>query len=75
MEFTGTYYNCLDCGHIWDYDDDACPECGCHNETELNAKEVNKRARQLLIIRDFNKNQIGKRLIEMLKSHDDFKSN
>lgn len=27
-EFTDQYYKCENCKHIWDYDDDACPECG-----------------------------------------------
>jgi len=39
-EFTGDYEHCLNCGHTWDYQDDACPECGAKDITTLNAKEV-----------------------------------
>lgn len=70
-EFTGNYYECSKCKHITDYSDSHCSECGSQNETELNAKEVMQKANILLIIRDFEKNKIGKSLIEMLKKHDD----
>ena len=39
-EFTGDYQHCLNCGHTWDYEDDACPECGSSDLTTLNAREV-----------------------------------
>lgn len=71
MEFTGSYFECTNCNHIVDYSDTHCPECGSQEETELNAKEVKQKANQLLIIRDFNKNKIGKRLLNMLELHDD----
>ena len=70
--FTGTYYQCNDCKHITDYADSHCPNCGSQDETDINANEVKLIAGQLLIIRDFNKNQIGHKLIEMLKTHDDY---
>ena len=46
-------------------------ECGSQDETELNANDVYKKANQLLIIRDYEKNKIGRRLLKMLESHDD----
>lgn len=70
--FTGSYYQCNDCKNIIDYADSHCPNCGSQDETELNANEVKQIADQLLIIRDYLKNQIGHRLIKMLKRHDDF---
>ena len=71
QEFTGSYFKCNKCNHIIDYSDSHCPECGSQDETELNAKEVHQIANQLLIIRCFNKNKIGRRLIKMLELHDD----
>jgi hypothetical protein len=35
MEFSGTYYKCTKCKHVWAYDDDACPECGCKEITDV----------------------------------------
>ena len=72
-EFTGSYFECKKCNHIIDYSDSHCPECGSQDETELNASEVQQKANQLLIIRDYNKNLIGKRLLKMLELHDDLK--
>ena len=39
MEFTGNYYKCNECNHIWDFMG-ICPNCGKDNQTDLNAKEV-----------------------------------
>lgn len=72
MEHTGSYYQCNKCKDIIDYSDSHCTNCGSQDETELNANEVKQIAEQLLIIRDANKNQIGRNLIIMLKSHDDY---
>lgn len=58
MEFTGDYYKCNDCGHIWDYMD-ICPNCGKDDTYTLNAHEVN---------------EISERLINMLKLHADYRS-
>ena len=41
MEFTGDYNRCMDCGHIYDYND-SCPECGGCEIEDLNANEVKK---------------------------------
>jgi predicted RNA-binding Zn-ribbon protein involved in translation (DUF1610 family) len=38
-EFTGDYYQCNSCGHIWDYND-VCPNCGKQKVTTLNAIEL-----------------------------------
>lgn len=73
MEFTGSYYQCNDCGHIIDYSDSHCPKCGSQDETELNAKEVNIIANLLMIVRDFTKNVEGRKIRKMLASHDDLK--
>jgi len=72
MEHSGSYYQCDNCTNIIDYNDSHCPNCGSQDETELNANEVKFIAEGLLIIRDYNKNKIGRKLIEMLKSHDDY---
>lgn len=53
MEFTGDYFKCESCGHIYDYND-VCPVCGKDCITELNAKEVN---------------EIVDRIIDMLERH------
>lgn len=71
MEYIGTYYQCNKCKHIIDYSDSHCPECGNQDETEINAKEVNRVANLCLIPRDFKLNEIGKNLLKMLESHDD----
>ena len=71
MGFTGSYFECKKCKHIIDYSDSHCPECGGQDEIDLNAIEVKKIAIQLLMIRDFNKNKIGERLLNMLELHDD----
>ena len=65
MEFTGTYYQCLDCLHIIDYSDSNCPECGSQNETELNANEV-------LMNAETQTEKEWFRLVKMLELHDDF---
>ena len=51
IEKTGTNYKCLECNHIWNYQDDACPNCGgifkdTHHDLRipmktLTAKETN----------------------------------
>ena len=67
MEFTGTYYQCLDCLHIIDYSDSHCPECGSRDGTDLNANEV-------LMSAESQTEKERNRLIKMLKSHDDLKA-
>lgn len=39
VEFTGSYYRCLKCEHIYDYND-LCPECGSSDVEDINASEV-----------------------------------
>jgi hypothetical protein len=39
-EFKGSYYLCDKCIHIWDYEDDSCPNCGCKKTEEINSKQV-----------------------------------
>ena len=40
-EFTGTYGHCYDCGHTWDWDDDACPNCGSKDNIDgMTAGEI-----------------------------------
>lgn len=73
MEFTGSYYQCENCGHIIDYMDSHCPECGSQEEQELNASEVQQHAELLLSVRDYFKNMEGNRLLRMLQSHGDLK--
>lgn len=63
MEFTGTYYQCIDCNHIWDYEDSHCPECGSEKETDLSPNEIKNISRQMIIK--------GYALISMLENHDD----
>lgn len=60
-EFTGDYYKCQDCNHIWDYIDTCCPECGSENEETINAKEVRQEASQL--------DYLSSKLIDMVESH------
>jgi len=38
-EFTGDYYKCNSCGHIWDYMD-ICPNCGLDNMETINVDEI-----------------------------------
>ena len=59
-EFTGDYYKCNECSHIWDFID-ICPNCGKDNQVDLNANEVNEYANTL-----FNK---AERLKSMLQLH------
>ena len=54
-EFTGDYYKCKYCGHIWDFMD-VCPNCGEWKMNTLNPNEVKEEA---------------KRLIDMLDAHGD----
>lgn len=63
MEFTGTYYQCVECDDIWDYSDSHCPNCGAQNETEISVREIKTVSNNLIIK--------GYRLIEMLKNHGD----
>ena len=65
MEFTGSYYQCLDCLHIIDYSDSHCPECGSQDEIELNANEVIMSAESQTV-------EEQKRLKQMLQLHDDW---
>lgn len=64
MEYTGTYYNCLDCEHIWDYNDDACPNCGSKQMIDINPNEIKS------IIEDQDTDEKIK-LKNMLELHDD----
>lgn len=66
MEFTGDYYQCLDCLHIWDYSDSHCPECGSQDEITLNANDV-------IMSAESQTEKERNILIKMLESHDDFK--
>ncbi len=63
-EFNGHYENCLDCGYTWDYSDDACPQCGMHNITELNAGQV-------MCHYAFVGEPEFSRVVDMLKKHGD----
>jgi hypothetical protein len=56
MEFTGDYYKCKYCGHMWDYMD-ICPNCGEDKMNTLNAQEVTEEAN---------------RLLKMLEAHGDY---
>lgn len=62
-EFTGEYYHCEDCNHLWDYNDSHCPNCGSENFGDLNANEVKEKANQMI--------NEGKSALAMLKVHDD----
>lgn len=33
---------CIDCGHVWDYIDDACPECGSLNFERRGKDQIDK---------------------------------
>ena len=57
---------CVDCGHIYDYDD-LCPECGGSEIEDLNANEVNEYTNDCL--------EKAERLKSMLKLHGDYTTN
>lgn len=59
MEFTGDYYKCKYCGHMWDYMD-ICPNCSEDKMNTLNANEVKEEAN---------------RLLKMLEAHGDYSPN
>lgn len=59
MEFTGSYYKCNKCKHIWDYNDFCCPECGAKEIEDINSEEINVEI---------------DRLVNMLDSHGDYSS-
>jgi hypothetical protein len=63
MEFTGSYYKCFDCYHIYDFDD-CCPECGSGNVEDINANEVKEIAKT-------RHSSDRLKLLIMLGSHDD----
>jgi predicted RNA-binding Zn-ribbon protein involved in translation (DUF1610 family) len=64
MEFTGDYYRCEECLHIWDYMD-ICPNCGEDTAQEtLNANKVREWQNTAT---DYE----AERLEEMLNAHDD----
>jgi len=63
MDFTGTYYRCNDCGHIFDYND-LCPNDSSENQEELNVREVKEWVKVAT-------EQEQKRLEKMLESHGD----
>lgn len=65
MEHTGDYYLCTNCKHIWDYNDDACPECGVRYFEEINTIEIKEIAVHQI--------EEGNRLKEMLEIHDDWR--
>lgn len=61
--FTGDYYDCLDCGHIYDFDD-ICPNCGSGNVVEILPVDIVNKGMKFNI-------QEQKRLNYMLDMHDD----
>lgn len=64
MEFTGTYYTCLDCEYIWDYDDDACPDCGSKQIEDINVDYIKSTM-------EYQDTDYKNRLKKMLELHDD----
>jgi predicted ATP-dependent serine protease len=60
-EFAGDYYQCEHCHFIWDWIDDACPECGKYDEITMNAQEVRQYQQEL-------ENETN-RIEKMLQSH------
>ena len=62
MEFTGEYYQCINCRHIWDYMDN-CPGCGDGRQESISQEDIKS-----LILYMFNEQ---KRLKAMLESHGD----
>lgn len=61
IEKTGTNYKCLECNHIWDYQDDACPNCGgsfedTHHNLTISMKDKFEAAIYDNIAGDFDKN-------------------
>ena len=65
LEFTGDYYKCSDCLHVWDYMETHCPECGEQDFEEIDAHEVVMTAETAV-------DNEQKRLLEMLKLHGDY---
>ena len=64
MEHTGIYYTCLNCEHIWDFDDFNCPECGKQTFNDVNANYIRSTyAGQTPEYKQYLEN--------MLQSHDD----
>lgn len=47
VEKTGTNYKCLKCNHTWDYQDDACPECGGKFEDTNQSMTEKAKAKEL----------------------------
>jgi hypothetical protein len=47
LEFTGTYYRCFKCKHIWDYNDFNCPECGSDDFEDINENEIQEHIKKL----------------------------
>ena len=65
LEFTGDYYKCESCSHIWDYLDDRCPECGNTDTSDIPTIEVFAEMYK-------QKDRVEKkRLLNMLDSHDE----
>ena len=62
--FSGEYYKCTGCGHIYDYDD-LCPECGSADTPCINANEI----KQNWITNAGSEEDI--RLTKMLDEHGD----
>ena len=61
-EFTGTYHKCMECGHIYDFDD-LCPECGSSKIEEISADNIRRHIKRL--------DSKSIMLKSMLKSHGD----
>ena len=63
MGFTGTYYKCGKCKFVYDFDDDACPDCGSDNVLDLSGKEVREHQQKI--------DSEVSRLEKMLQAHGD----
>lgn len=63
MEHMGDYNHCLNCEHIYDFND-RCPECGSENVSDVNPNEIRATF-------NFQSKEEKERLEKMLKSHDD----
>ena len=45
-EFTGDFYKCVDCFHVWDFNDFYCPECGSSKFEDINIHEELKATKE-----------------------------
>ncbi len=57
-EFTGDFYKCLKCKHVWDWNDTCCPECSGDFE-DVNIHEELDQAKLEV-----------ERISNMIKAHD-----